>query len=221
MKFIPIERVCVPHVQKIEQRLQMPEDTFCRHVDMFCRQVSVDVSRNVNVEMYERDGFRTFPHGVTSYVINKKRHDGGWHVSIARHFSLFLCTTSLLCNATKKLFRTAYNLLLKVHVSLRVPLAKQLVPHYQIDINELLSCMRTIFAFTTPNPSKAMKDHLPYHWLQTRIQLGCSASEKSLERKLGEAQKKYFPLTNGKQGVQVIVARLSISMDNVHSLFTF
>jgi hypothetical protein len=108
-----------------------------------------------------------------------------------------------------------------VHVSLRVPLAKQLVPHYQIDINELLSCMRTIFAFTTPNPSKAMKDHLPYHWLQTRIQLGCSASEKSLERKLGEAQKKYFPLTNGKQGVQVIVARLSISMDNVHSLFTF
>ncbi len=205
MKFIPIERVCVPHVQKIEQTLQMPEDTFCRHVNMFCRQVSVDVSRNVNVEMYERDGFRTFPHGVTSYVINKKRHDGGWHVSIARHFSLFLCTTSLLCNATKTLFRTAYNLLLKVHVSLRVPLAKQRVSHYQIDINELLSCMRTIYAFTTATTSKAMKEHLPYHWLQTRIQLGCSASEKSLERKLGEAQKKYFPLTNGKQEVQVIV----------------
>ena len=168
----------------------MPEATFCRHVDMFCRLVSVEVSRNVNVEMYERDGFRTFPHGVTSYVMNDKRHDGGWHVSIARHFSLFLCTTSLLS---------------KVHAALRVPLAMRLVPHYQIDINELLRIMRTIFAFNTDSTSKAMKNHLPYHWLQTRIQLGCSASEKSLERKLGEAQKKYFPLTNGKQGVQVIV----------------
>lgn len=205
MKFIPVACICVPLVQKIERRLQMPEATFCRHVDMFCRVVSVEVSRNVNVEMYERDGFRTFPHGVTSYVMNDKRHDGGWHVSIARHFSLFLCTTSLLSNATKKLFRTAYNLLLKVHAALRVPLAKRLVPHYQIDINELLRIMRTIFAFYTDNTSKAMKNHLPYHWLQTRIQLGCSASEKSLERKLGEAQKKYFPLTNGKQGVQVIV----------------
>jgi hypothetical protein len=50
-----------------------------------------------------------------------------------------------------------------------------------------------------------MKYHLPYHWADTRLQLGCSAAEKSLERKLGEAQKKYFPLTNGKHGAQVFI----------------
>ena len=41
----------------------------------------------------------------------------------------------------------------------------------------------------------------------TRIQLGCAAAEKSLERKLGEAQKKYFPMTNGKDGAQVWIGQ--------------
>jgi hypothetical protein len=51
-----------------------------------------------------------------------------------------------------------------------------------------------------------MKLHLQYHWADTRLQLGCSSAEKILERKLGEAQKKYFPLTNGKHGAQVLHA---------------
>ena len=177
----------------------MPETTFCRHVDMFCRNVALNLSKHNNVEMRERDGFRSFCYGVTSYVLKKKRIDGGWHVSIARHFRIFLCTTTLLTDATKNLFSKAYTLLLVVHASLRNPLPKNDVARYQIDINELLQCMKSICLRTSPSACISAKYHLPYHWAHTRIQNGCSAAEKSLERKLGQTQKKYYPLTNGKQ----------------------
>jgi hypothetical protein len=90
--------------------LEMHQSTFCRHIDLFCKHVSVVLSQNNNDEIRERDGFPTFPHGVTHFVISKKRIDGGWHVSIARHFRIFLFTTSLLRNKTKKCFvrRTIY-----------------------------------------------------------------------------------------------------------------
>ncbi len=182
----------------------MRKTTFFRHIDDFCRNVALELTQNNNVEMRERDGFRTFPHGVTHFVISEKRIDGGWHVSIARHFRIFLYTTSLLSNNTKKLFCKAYNLLLQVHVALRNPLPKSQEAEYQLDINDLLTCMRDICERTTPSACNSPKYHLPYHWLHTRLQLGCSVSEKSLERKLGEAQKKYFSFTNGKgTGTQV------------------
>jgi hypothetical protein len=161
----------------------MPLATFCREVDMFCRNVSVDMPRNINVEMGERDGFRCFPHGVTSYVLNQKRIDGGWYVSIARHFRVFLCTTRLLTNKTKVLFSKAYSLLLQVHAALRNPLSENNV---QLDINDLIELMKMICAPTTASNCNSVKCHLPYHWLQTRLQLGCSANEKSLERKLAK-----------------------------------
>ena len=97
-----------------------------------------------------------------------------------------------------------YTLLLHVHVALRTPLLKTNEKQYQLDINELLECIKHICERTSPSACNSAKYHLPYHWLDTRLQLGCSAAEKSLERKLGEAQKKYFPFTNGKQdGTQV------------------
>ena len=179
--------------------------TFCRAVDTFCKNVALDMPRNINVEMGERDGFRGFPHGVTAFVINERRIDGGWHVSIARHFRIFLCTTHLLTPTTTKLFAGAYSLLLQVHASLRIPLLKTNVAEYQIDINELLHVMKIICMPTTKSKCNSAKYHLPYHWLYTRLQNGCSADEKSLERKLGEAQKKFFPLTNGKVGTQVLM----------------
>jgi hypothetical protein len=185
----------------------MPEQTFQRAVDTFCRDVSHDNPRNINVEMRERDGFRCFPHGVTSYVLNEKRIDGGWHVSIARHLRIFLCTTTLLRNKTKRLYAKAYHLLFTVHVALRMPLPKTQLGMYQANVNELVEQIKMIARECTQVGAgcNIMKLHLPYHWADTRLQLGCSAAEKTLERKLGQAQKKYFPLTNGKHGAQVLV----------------
>jgi hypothetical protein len=186
----------------------MPEATFTRKVDAFCRDVSCQNPRSVNVEMRERDGFRCFPHGVSSYVLNGKRIDGGWHVSIARHFRIFLCTTTFLRTETKKLYAKAYSLLFSVHAALRLPVLKTHLARYQAEINELLHYIKTITrqCIQKGDGCNIMKLHLPYHWADTRLQLGCSAAEKSLERKLGEAQKKYFPLTNGKHGAQVLHA---------------
>ncbi len=94
------------------------------------------------------------------------------------------------------MFAEAYSLLLKVHASLRIPLQKTNAAEYQIDINELLHRMKIICAPFTKKGCNSAKYHLPYHWLYTRLQNGCYASEKSLDRKLGEAQKNFFPLTN-------------------------
>ena len=105
----------------------MKHTTFQREVDKFFRDVSHLVPRNSNVEMRERDGFRTFPNGVTSYILSEKTIDGGWHISISRHLRVFLCTTNLLRNNTKKLYTTAFSLLFTVHASLRLPLKKALV----------------------------------------------------------------------------------------------
>jgi hypothetical protein len=44
----------------------------------------------------------------------------------------------------------------------------------------------------------SIKFHWPLHWGDTRRQLGCSAAEKSLERKLGESQKRNYKSTNKK-----------------------
>jgi hypothetical protein len=69
----------------------MPEATFNQAIDIYCHNVGLEMSQNNNVELRERDGFRCFPHGVTGYVISQKRIDGGWHVSTARHFRVFMC----------------------------------------------------------------------------------------------------------------------------------
>jgi hypothetical protein len=173
----------------------MPEATFTRKVDAFCRDVSCENPRSINVEMCESDVFRCFPHGVSSYVLNAKRIDGGWHVSIARHFRIFLCTTTLLRNETKMLYAKAYSLLFSVHASLRLLVLKMHLAGYQAEINELLHYIKTIArqCIQSGNGCNIMKYRLPYHWADTRLQLVCSAAEKSLERQLGEAQKKYFP----------------------------
>jgi hypothetical protein len=121
----------------------MPEATFNRRVDTFCRDVSHMNPRNTNVEIRERDGFRCFPHGVSSYVLSEKRIDGGWHVSIGRHFRIFLCTTTLLRNNTKKQYARAYCLLFTVHAALRMPLPKTQLGQYQANINELVHYMLT------------------------------------------------------------------------------
>jgi hypothetical protein len=40
------------------------------------------------------------------------------------------------------------------------------------------------------------KFHSPYHWGATRVEIGCAADEKSLEKKLAESQKRHYAFTN-------------------------
>ena len=91
----------------------------------------------------------------------------------------------------------------KVHASLRIPLLKQDLAVYQGTINDLLTAMMVICAPFTKSKCRSIKYHWPHHCNDTRRELSCAAHEKSLERKLAEAQKRNFKFTNGRYDVEV------------------
>ena len=96
-----------------------------------------------------------------------------------------------------------YDLLIRVHAQLRIPLRKDKLSTYQTTINNCLKAMVPICRPHTPGDCKSIKFHWPYHWSDTRRDLGCSAEEKSLERKLGETPKKNYKFTNGRNDIEV------------------
>ena len=158
---------------------------------------------NKNVELGGRDTFKLFRHGITHFILKNRRIDGGWHISIARHLQIFLGTTYLICDETKAKFARMYDLLFAVHFSLRQPVRKTHLGQYQATINDFLDSMVEICQYSTKSKCNSIKFHWPRHWADTRRDLGCSAAEKSLERKLGEIQKKYFSKTNSRYNVDV------------------
>ena len=166
------------------------------------RDVAGRTPPNKNVEVGGRGGCKTFPHGVTNWIRNERRINGGWHVAIARHLHVYLSTTPLLPLNTRAKIGEAYSLLLEVHASLRFAILKTDLPRYQGVINDLLRAMVDLNTKYTPSECNSIKYHWPYHWSDTRRELGCAAAEKSLERKLGEVQKRNFKYTNGRNDVE-------------------
>ena len=155
------------------------------------------------MELSGRDALKTFLHGVTGYIRDVRRIDGGWHIAIARTLHLALCTSNFVSNETKQRFSRAYHLLFKIHDYLRLPLAKNAIEDYQERINALLAAMLPITTPHTESLCNSIKYYWPRHWGDTRVQLGTSANEKSLERKLSETQKKNHKLTNGQGDISV------------------
>jgi hypothetical protein len=147
---------------------------------------------------------KVFRHGIACYMRPKiRRINGGWWVSIARQMRMFLCFTNLVCTETRKVLSRALRLLLKVHHALRNPILKTELSKYDDTIHELVTAMITICGPHSPSGCNSIKYHWPLHWWLTRREFGCSANEKSLERMLGEAQKKNFKLTNTRYDIEV------------------
>lgn len=165
--------------------------------------VARKIGTNKNVEINGRDSLKLFKHGITHMIIKSRRIDGGWHISMARHLQLFVGTTDMLSTRTKVQFSRVYNLLFKVHSGLRLPVRREDLGNYQGTINALLETMIQINTPSTKSKCNSIKYHWPRHWSDTRRQLGCSAAEKSLERKLGEIQKRNFSFTNSRHDVDV------------------
>jgi hypothetical protein len=122
---------------------------------------------------------------------------------MARYFRVFFTTTHLLTPELHAQIGEAYDLLMKVHTAVRIALPKGAVHVYQGAINELLDAMVVLCAPNTPSECQSIKYHWARHWGNYRVDLGCSAQEKSLERKLGETQKKNFKFTNGRGDIEV------------------
>ena len=172
-------------------------------MDAFASGVHAVTPPNKNVELYGRDTMKLFPHGISHFIRQGRRIDGGWHIAIARHMQVWLGTTDIVCSATKIQLGLMYDLLFDVHSSLRLPVHTDHLGVYQDTINDLLAIMVEINTPSTKSKCNSIKYHWPRHWSDTRRELGCSAAEKSLERKLGEIQKKNFTFTNARYDVDV------------------
>jgi hypothetical protein len=161
---------------------------------------------------------KMFPHGITHFIRKGRRIDGGWHVAIARHLQIFLGSTDMIVKATKDRFAKMYDLLFRVHTNLRLPVHRDGLGAYQKTINDLLEAMIDVCVASTPSACNSIKYHWPRHWADTRRELGCSANEKSLERKLGEIQKKYFSYTNARYDVDVSYLIMNVTTNIEYSL---
>ena len=169
----------------------------CRQLDYFAKRVS-NVTRNTNTEISEHDGFKLFPHGFADYIRNENRVDGGWHLSMTRHLHVWLCTSIFLSNDKKLLCATACCKLYEVDAFLRWPVKRAKLAYFSVLIDDLLQILVEISIPYVACQGNSIKFHWPRHWVYSRLQLGCAAAEKTLERKLAETQKNFTVLLMGK-----------------------
>ena len=165
------------------------------------------MTTNTNVEISERDGFKLFKNGFADYVRNGNRIDGGWHMSITRHLHVWLCTSDVLSRDKKLLCATACSKLYEVDAFLRWPVKRSKLAYYSLLIDELLHILVEISIPYVKCQGNSIKFHWPRHWVYFRLNLGCAAAEKTLERKLAETQKKFFRFTNGKGDIDSQIAK--------------
>ena len=176
----------------------VPRATFFRDIDNWVVRLARSDTYSTNAEIDGRDHFKKFPHGLAGYVYDGRRIDGGWQIAIALHLHVYLCTCPLLSLRTRVQIGIAYTTLFAVHHGLRDDLPKHELPQYTARIKLLLDQMVPLCEPHTKKQCNSIKFHWPLHWGDTRRQLGCSAAEKSLERKLGESQKRNYKFSNKK-----------------------
>ena len=98
-------------------------------------------------------------------------------------------------------------MVLLAHHMTRNPVRKDTINEYKTHIEKCLEAVIQICAPSSASGCNSIKFHQPVHWYLTRIEIGCSAMEKSLEKMLGESQKKPFKHTNAKFDVEVLTIR--------------
>ena len=96
----------------------------CRRIDQFVCGLYKSASPNKNVELHGRDAFKLFQHGITHFILSRKRVDGGWHISMARQLHIFFASSDMVQPALKKKLNKAFRLLFSVHTSLRLSVRK-------------------------------------------------------------------------------------------------
>ena len=137
----------------------------CRVVGAFIARLARETGPNKNVELGGRGGFKTFPNGATSWIRGAKGtkgrrvNNGGGHISIARQLRIFFTTTPLLALPIRKQMGEVYDLLIRVHAQLRIPLRKDKLATYQTTINNCLKAMVPICRPHTPGDCKSVKFH--------------------------------------------------------------
>ena len=173
----------------------------CRRLDQFVEGVAAENVTNKNIELRGTNGFKLFQNGISHTVRTGISVDGAFHISMARHLHVYICNLDLLPSAMRQRFGRAYELLFQVHNNLRLPVLKRAINEYQNTVDSLLVMLKTICMPFSKAKCNSYKFHSPYHWGATRVEIGCAADEKSLEKKLAESQKRHYAFTNKKFNV--------------------
>ena len=122
-------------------------------------------------------------------------------MSITRHLHVWLCTSEIFTNDKKLFCASACSKLYEVDAFLRWPAKKSKMAYYSMLIDDLLTILLEMSIPYVKCQGNSIKFHWPRHWVYFRLQLGCAAAEKTLERKLAETQKKFYKFTNGKGNI--------------------
>ena len=107
---------------------------------------------------------------------------------MTRHLHVWLCTSDFLTNDKKLLCSTACSKLYEVDAFLRWPVKKTKLAYYSVLIDDLLEILVELCRPYVKKQGNSFKFHWPRHWVYFRLNLGCPADEKSLERKLSETK---------------------------------
>ena len=175
-----------------------------RQLDVFVGQIAKQRIANNNVELGGHNAFKFFPFGIAHIIRKIRRVDGSWHMAMARQMHVFFCNVDYFSSENKQQIAKAYNWLYEVESGLRSPMRKTDVQVFEDLIACLLEAIISICLPYSKSNCNSIKYHSAYHWGDTRVQLGCSANERSLEKKLVETQKRNYRFTNKKDDVEVI-----------------
>jgi hypothetical protein len=86
------------------------------------------------------------------------------------------------------------------------PVHKNKMAYFSVLIDEFVQILLEISIPYWKCEGNSIKFHSPRHWIYFRLQLGCAAAEKTLERKLAETQKKFTVLLMAKE---ILILKLS------------
>ena len=91
--------------------------------------------------MTGRSQVRTFKYGVTSYILDTRRIDGSWNITMSRTLHIALCTSRRLSRNIRQKLARAFKLMFRVHAGLRLRVLRKDAHMYHMDINRLLAAM--------------------------------------------------------------------------------
>jgi hypothetical protein len=154
----------------------------CRELDEFVESVAQQNVTNKNVELQGGNGFKLFHNCISHIIRNGISVDGSFHISMARHLHVYLCNLDILPITMKERFGRAYDLLSQVDNNLRMPVKKQSIKDYQHTIDSLRIMIKMLCRPFSKTNSNSIKYHYYQYWGATRVELGCAADEKSLEK---------------------------------------
>ena len=192
-----------------------------RKIDAGFARTYEDRPLNSNVEVNGRDAFQLFPHGVVSFLLDKRRLNAKWYGPLTDQLQFYLMESDLLTPRHKVQMADLCHMARQVHFMVRQPVKKKGgIRDYEAYLATFITKLIKFNEFHTPSACRSIKYHCALHWGLTRMQLGCSPMEYSLERALGDNFTRFWGLTNhglhgkGKdQQMAEIIHRHSIVAD--------